>query len=229
MKKIINNISIIIAIIMVTLGLAIDFNSSMNMNGMGKIIIYVTPMLILFLNMIFQIKKAENEEQKAASKKKMLIGIFIIYIIALATLLFLGSTYRIGINWQSDGVQLFSSKHFEYFSNLIPFRTITTYIQRLMNHTINTSIVFTNILGNLIAFAPMGFFIPILFGDKIKNVKSFTALVVISVLIAEIIQFVTLTGQLDVDDIILNTFGAVIVYGLMKTKLVKNILEKLLK
>ena len=228
MKKIINTLSIIIAIIMVSFGLIIDFNPRIYMSGTGKIIIYVTPMIVLFLNMIFQIKKSDNKEEKENVKKKMLSGIFIIYIIALATLLFLGSTYRVGGGWSDDGgIALFSNMHFKHFSNLIPFKTIISYIQRLMNGTINSSIVFINILGNLIAFAPTGFFIPILFNDKIKNLKIFSMIITISVLIIEIIQFITFTGKLDVDDIILNTLGAVIVYLLMKTKIAQKTLQKL--
>ena len=212
---------------MVSFGLIIDFNSRIDMNGTGKIIIYVTPMIILFFNMIFQIKKSNNIDEKENLKKRMISGIFIIYVISLATLLFLGSTYRVSKNGGSDGIALFSSMHFENFSNLIPFKTIISYIQRLIDNTINSRIVFTNILGNLIAFAPTGFFVPILFSDKIKNLKVFTMLIAISVLIVEVIQFVTLTGQLDIDDIILNTLGAVIVYLLMKTKIVKNLLQKI--
>lgn len=228
MKKIINTLSTIIAIIMVSFGLILDFNPRIYMSGTGKIIIYVTPMIVLFLNMIYQIKKADNKDEKEIIKKKMLVGIFIIYIIAITTLLFLGSTYRVGGGWSDDsGIALFSNMHFKHFSNLIPFKTIISYIQRLMNGTINSSIVFINILGNLIAFAPTGFFIPMLFGEKIKSLRKFTILIASAVLIVEIIQFITFTGQLDVDDIILNTFGAVAVFLLMKTKMVKNILQKL--
>lgn len=230
MKKIVNITAIIIVIAMVSCGLIIDLNSRIAMSGTGKIIIYVTPMIVLFLNMTYQIKKSDNKDEKETIKKKMLAGIFIIYIVALTTLLFLGSTYRVGGGWnREESIKLFSKIHFEHFSNLIPFKTIISYIQRLMNGTINSNIVFINILGNLIAFAPIGFFIPVLFGEKIKSLRKFTSLIAITVLIVEIIQFVTFTGQLDIDDIILNTLGAVIVYLFMKTKIVKNVLQKLLE
>lgn len=228
MKRIINIIAIIIAIAMVMLGLILDFNPRIYMSGTGKIIIYVTPMIVLFLNMIYQIKKLDNKDEKESIKKKMLAGIFIIYIIALATLLFIGSTYRVGGGLNSENsITVFSKIHFENFSNLIPFKTIIGYIQRLINGTINSNIVFVNILGNLIAFAPTGFFIPMLLGEKIKSLRKFTILIASAVLIVEIIQFITFTGQLDVDDIILNTVGAVVIFLLMKTKMVKNILQKL--
>ena len=114
------------------------------MSGTGKIIIYVTPMIVLFLNMIYQIKKSDNKDEKESIKKKMLAGIFIIYIIALATLLFIGSTYRDGGGLNSENsIKVFSKIHFENFSNLIPFKTIIGYIQRLINGTINSNIVFS--------------------------------------------------------------------------------------
>ena len=53
-------------------------------------------------------------------------------------------------------------------------------------------------------------------------------MIIILSLFVEILQFITYRGSTDIDDIILNTIGAIIVYILMKTKIVKNILEKVL-
>ena len=47
-------------------------------------------------------------------------------------------------------------------------------------------------------------------------------------MIIEILQFITYRGSADIDDVILNTIGAIIVYMLMKTKLIKNFLEKVI-
>ena len=81
---------------------------------------------------------------------------------------------------------------------------------------------------NLLLFAPMGFFIPILFENKIKNIKQFGILMIIITIFVEIVQFITYSGGADIDDIILNTIGAIIVYMLMKTKFVKNLLKKII-
>lgn len=63
-----------------------------------------------------------------------------------------------------------------------------------------------NILGNIIAFMPMGFFIPIIFNKK----RSLLKLVLFSAgisLFIELLQFRFSVGSFDIDDIILNTFG----------------------
>lgn len=74
----------------------------------------------------------------------------------------------------------------------------------------------------------MGFFISILYSDRIKNIKQFAILMIVSALIVEVLQFITFRGSTDIDDVILNTIGAVIVYLLMKTKFVKKLLKKVI-
>ena len=128
-----------------------------------------------------------------------------------------------------DGIikQGVSKEHFEN-SNIIPFSTIIEYISRLISHEININIVIINFATNLLLFAPMGFFIPILFKDKIKNIKQFVIMIFIVTLLVEVLQFITYRGSTDIDDIILNMLGASFVYLLIKTKFVKKILEKVI-
>ena len=51
---------------------------------------------------------------------------------------------------------------------------------------------------------------------------------IIITLIVEVLQFITFRGSTDIDDIILNTLGAVIVYIIMKTRFVKKLLKKVI-
>ncbi|MDP4169863.1 MAG: VanZ family protein [Bacillota bacterium] len=97
--------------------------------------------------------------------------------------------------------------------NLIPLKTITNYI-RASDH-LDFKIWFTNLAGNVFAFIPLGFFLPLLF----KRFNSFwrTSLwVVATTASVEIIQFITHVGSFDVDDIILNAIGGIIGYVLFK-------------
>ena len=93
---------------------------------------------------------------------------------------------------------------------------------------ININIVVINLATNLFLFAPMGFFIPILFDKKVKNIKQFGMVMVLITMLVEILQFITYSGSTDIDDIILNTTGAIIIYMLMKTKFVKKLLNKVI-
>ena len=47
-------------------------------------------------------------------------------------------------------------------------------------------------------------------------------MMIIITILVEIVQFITYSGSTDIDDIILNTTGAIIVYMLMKTKFAKK-------
>lgn len=89
--------------------------------------------------------------------------------------------------------------------NLIPLRTILQYI----NANINRDIIVTNLLGNVVAFMPMGFLLPLVF----KRLSGFFRAVLTTAgasLVIEIAQYVTGVGAADIDDIILNTLGGVL-------------------
>lgn len=157
-------------------------------------------------------------------KKENIIKIvkilFIVYCIVLIYLLFL---YGFRRENQFD-IKIFSKEHFE-MPNIVPFRTILTFIERLFNHTINTNIVLNNLLGNLLMFVPMGMALPVLFENKFDKLWKVIAFVVVLVIIIEIIQFVTFTGSADIDDLILNTIGSMIGYGIIKIKCLRKILK----
>ena len=65
-----------------------------------------------------------------------------------------------------------------------------------------------NIIGNIIAFMPLGFFIPLLF-DKFNNYKKVIKVGFLSSLAIEITQLFVGSNVCDIDDIIYNTLGAI--------------------
>lgn len=227
MKKVVQTGIIVISYALVLFALFLDVFTSISMSGIGKIFFYGVPMLLLFGEMIYEIKAETKKEEREKIKKKRLWAIFIIYLIALMTLLFMPSSFRYYNTWQSQ-IPLFSQENLQSNLNIVPFKTIFSYSERLGNHSINLSIVITNLLGNLVAFAPFGFFVPLLMKDKIKNIGMFFFMVIGIVLIVEVLQFFLRVGSADIDDLILNTLGAIIVYGIMQMKIVKKGIDKLL-
>ncbi len=224
MRKIIN--SIIIGISIILIGFVIIF--SLLPNTVLNVIVtlggFAIPIFLIIVTMIVEIKKSKDIQEKDYIRNFWLKILFIIYWLLLITILFLKNEYRMG---GFENINTFSKEHFET-SNIIPFATIIDYISRLFSNNINTSIVIINLATNLLLFAPMGFFIPILFKNRIKNIKQFGIIMVIITIFVEIVQFITYSGSTDIDDIILNTVGAIIVYMLMKTKFVKNLLKKVI-
>lgn len=115
--------------------------------------------------------------------------LFTLYVLLLIYLLFFGF-YR-----QSVTVQ-------DY--NLIPFKTIRMYITHASKF--NSGILFNNLAGNVLAFMPLGFFLPLICKKNYTRIKILLTSFTVSLLV-ECIQLYFRIGGFDVDDILLNTIG----------------------
>lgn len=105
--------------------------------------------------------------------------------------------------------------------NLIPFKTISMYISKINSGLINTSTIVTNLVGNLIIFLPMGFFLPAIFKSVNSILKCLlTGIILISVI--EISQLIFKIGVFDIDDYILNIIGLLCGYGIFSIKCIKK-------
>ena len=218
-KNILNYIAIIITILI----FCIDLLPNVYLNTSVKMFIYIFAVLLSYINLKVKNRKVE-EIQKEKNRREFWITSFIIYGFLLISLLLLDSNYR-GYTYYNN-IKFLSEEHFEFYCNLVPFDTIYNFIIAIKDNMISTKSVLVNILGNMIAFAPCGIFIPIIWKDKFSSIIKFALLMIGIVFIMESIQFITMTGTFDVDDIILNVLGAVIVYGIMKIKIVKRIIQK---
>ena len=109
--------------------------------------------------------------------------------------------------------KVFSAEHLERV-RLIPFTTVRTFWERLNEQTIHPDFVFRNIVINLLLFLPMGAMLPMLFENRFDRFWKTILFIALLVLILEILQFVTFYGSADIDDLIFNTFGAAVGYGL---------------
>lgn len=96
-----------------------------------------------------------------------------------------------------------------YRYNLMPLveiRRFWKYRDQLGNFA-----VFSNIFGNVIGFLPWGFILPIIFRRMDRVFLIFLSGFLLS-LTVEVIQLISKVGCFDVDDLILNTLGAVLGY-----------------
>ena len=160
---------------------------------------------------------------KKETIKKVVATLFALYCVVLLYVLFLHITYR--YEFGAIGVNSYFSEEHMSMINIVPFKTIFGYFQRLMNHTINTDIVVRNLFVNLVLFLPMGMAVPVLFEKKINKFWKFLLFIVITTFAIEIIQFLTMRGTADIDDIILNSLGGCIGYGIIQIKPIKRFLK----
>lgn len=97
--------------------------------------------------------------------------------------------------------------------NLIPFRTVYEYIDKIINNRINIDTAIANLIGNIIVFLPMGAFLPFIF-QKIRSFKKTILTIFLIVLGIELIEIIFAMGAFDIDDFIFNLGGAMIGYSI---------------
>lgn len=99
--------------------------------------------------------------------------------------------------------------------NLRPFRTIRLFTRLLVPPVREylVRIAIRNLLGNIFLFTPLGIFLPVLFPPLRKFFRTMLSVTVIISAI-ELCQLALMVGSCDIDDLILNVFGASIGYGL---------------
>ena len=86
-------------------------------------------------------------------------------------------------------------------------------IKRFVNHfwQLGLTAVLANIAGNVVAFMPFGFCLPLIADHRIKFFGCMLYTFGLSLAI-ELIQLVSKVGSFDVDDLMLNTLGGVLGY-----------------
>lgn len=143
---------------------------------------------------------------KSRQGRWFMATLFVLYIAVLFYLVFLSNAY--GRNNQ----EILRYQNI----NLIPFKTINNYLHAW--DVVDPSVVITNVYGNILAFLPFGFLGPMV----LKRLRKLIPLFIYSTLFSfsiEAIQGLLGVGVVDVDDLILNVFGALIgfcLYVLMR-------------
>ena len=138
--------------------------------------------------------------------KKWIWAAFALYGVVMAWLLF---GQRLGAPLTEEALAGASRL------NLSPFQMIRHYMRLIAlsdkPHLIRSAAV--NLAGNVAVFVPLGIFLPRLW-RPMRKIWLFLPALVLVIAAVEGIQYVTLLGVCDVDDLILNTAGGLIGWGL---------------
>ena len=126
------------------------------------------------------------------------------------------------IEWNEELV----NTYMKYSFNMVPFKTIRLFIEGYIRGIVSFKNFSVNIFGNLCAFMPYAIFLPLMF-KKMNKFIHFLVSMVLIVLIIELLQFVTMSGSCDIDDLILNVFGAILIYLIAKIRPVNNFIRKM--
>lgn len=139
---------------------------------------------------------------------------FILYLSVLAIFLFLGLRGHLWTN-------LSLLEYIKSSSNIIPFKTINTYVGAIIDGSMNIDIPIKNLFGNLIMFLPMGIYLPY-YIKKTNKLGSFIFSMTLLLFFIEITQLVTRRGSFDIDDFILNMVGAIIGFGIWNIRIIQK-------
>lgn len=131
--------------------------------------------------------------------------LFIVYMIVLVIVLIFKFPTSLVIDsiksWSNGGAVI------RLAPNFIPLKTIIEYVKNV--HSL-TDWFFKNLVCNLVMFLPYGFLRSILAKYKTKKFLKIVAEGCILSIAIEVIQYITAFGQMDIDDVILNSIGVVL-------------------
>ncbi len=124
-----------------------------------------------------------NKEEKFVFYKEMVNLVFVIYVLFLFYI----------VTFQDNNYG---------FSNFIPF-------QEMFRYEFNSSLFFRNVVGNILLFVPLGWFV-----TYYTKTSKILPTLFLSLFISSVIEFIQLKiGRVfDIDDIILNIVGGIIGY-----------------
>jgi glycopeptide antibiotics resistance protein len=161
--------------------------------------------------LIIVTSKRRKEKTMTFSKllKILLWVIFFIYSLVLIKYLILDRMHYSG----------FSARVY----NVYPLNSIKQYIINKDHYNFNTWAM--NLFGNLFMLFPFGVLSPLLF-KKMKKTHLFLMTLLTFNFAIEALQYITMLGSFDIDDLIMNSSGAVIGYIVTRVVLLLNIFEK---
>jgi glycopeptide antibiotics resistance protein len=155
---------------------------------------------------IFRIIKIKQIEIKNLLNHEIVVNLLFIYLLYLAQM----TIFPLNI-----GISL------DRRVSLIPFKTIMQFIPVLLknglmtnsgNPHLNAGAI--NIIGNVVVFIPVGILIPLI-SVRVRRFRATAILGFTTSLAIEILQFLFAEGRtMDTDDLILNTLGVAIGWGI---------------
>ena len=195
---------------------------SYNKNISLRIILFFIACLFLYFGGYILVNKLGYNKR---IYKINLIIYFILYLIIIISLTLFEDVFgRKGLviaSWDKKLLKLYLNTSF----NLMPFKTIKLFINGYKFGLISFNAFLINIIGNIVAFIPCSIVVPLLF-KKTKYYKFFLFMLSF-IIIIELLQFLTLSGSCDIDDVIFNMFGCSLAYFIFKLKIVNKLLRRI--
>ena len=110
--------------------------------------------------------------------------------------------------WRYGATSELAQQHINI--NLVPLHTIKQYISLLEVSAYRDHAVI-NLVGNVVVFIPLGYLLPRIW-KWFHSIFRLLLSVTVIIILVEALQYITLLGSCDIDDLILNLLGTIIGY-----------------
>ena len=177
------------------------------MIGSSFIIVALISMALWIIYRLYNVVK--NKRINIA--REIILFIFFVYFLFLLLLtIFKGGCIEFSNQFNSF---MYREHGLLGIINIVPIKeTINTF----MHSETGMRNSLRNVIGNILVFMPLGFFIPLLF-DKFNNLKKVLKVGCLSSLAIELSQLFVGSNVCDIDDVIYNTLGALAGFICYKT------------
>ena len=177
------------------------------MIGSSFIIVALISMALWIIYRLYNVVK--NKRINIA--REIILFIFFVYFLFLLLLtIFKGGCIEFSNQFNSF---MYREHGLLGIINIVPIKeTINTF----MHSETGMRNSLRNLIGNILVFMPLGFFIPLLF-DKFNNLKKVLKVGCLSSLAIELSQLFVGSNVCDIDDVIYNTLGALAGFICYKT------------
>lgn len=182
----------IISVLTFLLYLRFEYNPIIEINYFIRLFfVIIASIFIFFGNKIYCNNHVEKIDDKNKFMKISYVIIFLYYVVLLFNVIIFA--------------------RYNYFDsyNLIPFKSIITVLKEGTTYDITI-----NILGNLLIFMPLEYFLITLF--KLKKIPNHFLISFVIIGLIELFQYIFKVGVFDVDDLILGFCGMIIFYIIYK-------------
>ena len=177
------------------------------MIGSSFIIVALISMALWIIYRLYNVVK----NKRINIVREIILFIFFVYFLFLLLLtIFKGGRIEFSNQFNS---YMYREHGLLGIINIVPIKeTINTF----MHSETGMRNSLRNLIGNILVFMPLGFFIPLLF-DKFNNLKKVLKVGCLSSLAIELSQLFVGSNVCDIDDVIYNTLGALAGFICYKT------------
>lgn len=188
------------------------------------IVLFFSCVVMYFAAVIYSAGDNDAKSRKLLFKANAVAWLIMFTALILNFTLFDGYFGRNGFTVPEVSADVLEERFCETV-NLIPFKTVYYYIKGFLNGSVSERTFIINIIGNLTVFMPYAFLLPLVFKRQNKF-RNFLVTMILFVSLIEAAQFITMSGSCDIDDLILNVFGACLLHAFLHIKAINRLIGK---